>query len=281
MISLNQSIQPCPELARYINCYNVFDDDGFFKGLEVITLENGITEMMIQLGDPTVFYNKSRNIRNQYYISLTGQYLDYVVIETIGHSLIISVNFKPGGMYAIFGIPQDYYVSKNINFEDVVNRNSSLLWEALMGKKNLSERIRCIEQFLIQRLRRSKLPVLEMSNIAQFIREHEGNINVHNLAEMAGVSLRTFSRRFRSQIGVTPKQYAEIIRLNSVCKDMAELHSHDLLSIALRHGYYDASHLINSFKNYLHLTPSEFAKQLLRDVGYTAKFTLVGNSLIR
>jgi transcriptional regulator GlxA family with amidase domain len=89
------------------------------------------------------------------------------------------------------------------------------------------------------------------------------------------MSVRTFSRRFRSQIGLSPKQYAEIIRLNRVCSDLVHPGKHDLLTIALHHGYYDASHLINAFKNYLHLTPSEFTTQLLKDGDYTGKFTLL------
>lgn len=274
MLSLYQRIRPCPELARYINCYYVFDDGGLFRKMEVTTLENGITEMMIHLGDPTIFYNKSRNIRNQYRISLTGQYLDNVVMVTTGHTRIISVNFKPGGMHAIFGIPQYFYESKNISLADIESRSSGLLWEELMEHQEITKRIQILEDFLIRHVRRSKLPVTEMSRIAEYIRAYRGQISVHLMAGMAGMSERTFSRRFRSQIGLSPKQYAEILRLNSVCLDLANSGKQDLLTIALQHGYYDASHLINSFKNYLHLTPSEFTLRLLRDGDYTGKFTM-------
>lgn len=275
MLSLNHKIRPCPELAKYINCYYVFDDGGIFRELEVTTLENGITEMIIHLGDPTIFCNKSRNIRNQYRVSLTGQYLDDVVMVTTGHTHIISVNFKPGGMYAIFGVPQNFYESKNVSLDDIESNISSLLWEELMEQQGIAGRIHILEEFLIQHVRRSRMPVTEMSRMAEYIRAFEGQISVHLLAGMAGMSVRTFSRRFSSQIGLSPKQYAEIIRLNRVCSDMVNTGKHDLLTIALHHGYYDASHLINTFKKYLHLTPSEFTIQLLKDGDYTGKFTLI------
>lgn len=275
MFSLYQQIRPCPELSRYIDCYYVFNDEGLFRGKEVTTLDNGITEMMIHLGDSTVFYNKNKSIRNQYRISLTGQYLDEVVMQTTGNTHIISVNFKPGGMYAVFGIPQDYFESNNINLGDIEPGKPDLLWEELMTQKDTAAKIRVLENYLIRHIRQNKQPITEMSQIAEYIKACKGNVSIQSLAGMTGMSVRTFTRRFRIQVGVTPKQYAEIMRLNSVCADMVNPVKNDLLSIALQHGYYDASHLINTFKNYLHVTPSEFTTQLLKDGDYTGKFTLV------
>ena len=85
---------PCERLARYVDCFYIYKDDGLFKNVGVNILNNGYTEMLIQLGDITEFYHKDKEIRNGYRISLSGHYLDKITTTPKGNTHIISVNFN-------------------------------------------------------------------------------------------------------------------------------------------------------------------------------------------
>ncbi|KAB2868908.1 MAG: helix-turn-helix transcriptional regulator [Bacteroidales bacterium] len=272
---LYRKVFPCKELSNFINCYYEFNDYGMFKGQGVRILNNGFTEMIIQLASPTIFNNKSRKIENSYKTSLSGQYIDKIVTTTTGHTHIISVNFKPGGMYAIFGIPQLYFESDNINLADIEFIESENLWDELMNLNSTNKRIECIEKYLIKQYRKKAQPIVEMNYAANLIRVRNGNILIRELAKELRMSIRTFNRRFRTQVGITPKQYSEVIRLNCICNDLIHSNSSDLLYLATKYGYYDSSHLINSFKKFLFITPKELIDYKLPNGDYTEKITII------
>ncbi|MBN2612705.1 MAG: AraC family transcriptional regulator [Bacteroidales bacterium] len=272
-------ILPCERLARYINCYYVYKDDGLFKNVRVHILNNGYTEMLFQLGDITEFCNFDKGVRNRYKISLSGQYLDKIITVPKGKTHIISVNFKPGGMYGIFGIPQNYFTSSNIALSDVDPLGSRFLWEQLTEKTDTKKQINCIEAYLVQKMDKNKYPVLEMQHAVSIIAQKKGVICIHSVAEMLRLSVRTFNRRFYTQVGITPKQLSEIYRVNGVCDLILKNYQTDILDIALNSGYYDSSHLNRAFKNYLHITPSELCKKALPFGGYCDKITIIDTDI--
>lgn len=268
---------PCKELSKFIDCYYEFNDNGLFNGQGVRILNNGFTEMIFQLANPTIFNNNAKKIENSFKISLSGQYIDKIVTTTSGHTHIISVNFKPGGMYAIFGIPQYYFESNNINLADIDTNESENLWDELMNLNTSYERIECIEKYLIKLYRKKCKPIVEMNYAANIIRKQKGNLHVRELSNNLKMSIRTFNRRFKMQVGIAPKQYSEIIRLNYICNHLISSRTHDLLSLATKYGYYDSSHLINSFKRYLFLTPKELIDYKLPNGDYTEKITIINH----
>lgn len=81
-------------------------------------------------------------------------------------------------------------------------------------------------------------------------------VGVANVARVLGVSVRQFERRFLARVGVTPKRYAALRRLERVTALAKSAPS--LTAAALEAGYYDQSHFIRDFRRFSGTSPRKF-----------------------
>lgn len=75
----------------------------------------------------------------------------------------------------------------------------------------------------------------------------EHPLSLTELAERAGLTVRTLDRLFRTELGVAPGRYYQHMRL-SHARDLATSTEYDLREIALRCGYSDAPALSKAFR---------------------------------
>jgi AraC-like DNA-binding protein len=84
-----------------------------------------------------------------------------------------------------------------------------------------------------------------------------GRVRVHNLADEVGWSRKRLWSRFRSQIGLTPKRAAELVRFDHAAHLLAA--GHAAASVAAQSGYADQSHLHREVKAIAGITPTAVA----------------------
>lgn len=83
------------------------------------------------------------------------------------------------------------------------------------------------------------------------------NIQVKDVADSLGMSLRTLNRRFKNATNLTPIQYMQNVRMRNAGE---LLHSSNLAisEIAYRSGYQDLAHFSDLFKKYFGTTPTQY-----------------------
>lgn len=81
---------------------------------------------------------------------------------------------------------------------------------------------------------------------------------VAEVAEQLGTSQSTLSRRFRSAIGMTPKRYQRLLRLERAIGLAAHDQIPDWATIAVQSGCYDQAHLNHEFSDLTGLTPTQW-----------------------
>ena len=86
---------------------------------------------------------------------------------------------------------------------------------------------------------------------------------IGEIADEIGIGDRQLQRRFRSAVGLTPKQFARIRRLRSAGTSLLE-GSQTWAGVAASHGFADQSHLIHEFSQLTGLTPVAFEARLRR-----------------
>jgi len=89
--------------------------------------------------------------------------------------------------------------------------------------------------------------------------EHGGRVPLADMARYAGLSQRQLRRAFLQQTGVPPKLFCRILRFRGLVKQLVSGGRARWPELALDHGYYDQSHLINEFHALSGLTPTEYA----------------------
>jgi transcriptional regulator GlxA family with amidase domain len=98
---------------------------------------------------------------------------------------------------------------------------------------------------------------------------HAGYVSISELARRASMSERNFLRRFKSEVGQTPREYLARVRLEDAQLLLVQT---DLPvdKIARRCGLFNGDHLRKYFLKYLSISPVEY-RMLARDRAVTGK----------
>ena len=89
------------------------------------------------------------------------------------------------------------------------------------------------------------------------IRLRDGVVSIGRLRERTGWSKTRLASTFHEQVGVSPKQYARVMRFSRVIK-LIHAETASFADIAHEAGYYDQPHMNAEFKELSGLTPTEF-----------------------
>lgn len=92
------------------------------------------------------------------------------------------------------------------------------------------------------------------------ITEYKGQIAITDVCDTIGVNQRTFERRFATETGLLPKQFAKIIQFQSSLGQLAGNDYDKLTDIVYENGFSDQSHFIKVFRAYTGMTPKAFSK---------------------
>ena len=77
------------------------------------------------------------------------------------------------------------------------------------------------------------------------------------LAELAGLSVSQFERRFGEAFGTSPRQYLLRIRIEAAARLLASTEQ-TVSEIAYACGFHDHAHLSKSFRKMMHLSPTHY-----------------------
>jgi transcriptional regulator GlxA family with amidase domain len=89
-----------------------------------------------------------------------------------------------------------------------------------------------------------------------------GSERIQSIANAVGISKRQLERRFRKEVGLTPKQYARVFRFRSTAIRMIEEDDMNWANRAAEMGYADQSHLIKEFVALTGRTPKGLSSKL-------------------
>jgi AraC-like DNA-binding protein len=176
----------------------------------------------------------------------------------ISPSAMIGVRFTPGGWAAFqhcdttdrqaysFMPLNDFYSPCEVRLLE------EQLYHALLTPQWTSP--------LVDFFMRRKIEQTHLERISYAARQlgHQ-QMSVSVLAEQVNLSERQFGRVFRQLIGLSPKQFSRIARLNRVLRSPTyHAHGVTLETLAVGHGYHDPSHLVREFQELVGMSPVEY-----------------------
>ncbi len=103
----------------------------------------------------------------------------------------------------------------------------------------------------------------ELLPVARYIEKHYAEaISMVAMAELAGLSVTHFNRRFQQLLRVTPSEYLRAVRIQAVQR-LLTTSSRSLAEIAAEVGFTDQSHLTRRFREQTGMTPAAWRKRFV------------------
>lgn len=158
----------------------------------------------------------------------------------------------------VLGVPLNEICNRHLALEDLWCSSARSLHEHLLNASNPRAAIWCLAQALETgvHVRRARHPAISFA-LREFAHRPQ-------LARVADVSRATryspkgFIRLFTAAVGLTPKRYCRILRLQAVTRSLAVGQPVDWSRFALDAGYFDQSHLIRDFRAMTGLAPAQY-----------------------
>jgi AraC-like DNA-binding protein len=174
---------------------------------------------------------------------------------------VFSVQFEPTGLHALFGIAMPEVVDVAFSAENLFGPALAReLYERLAEESTLTRRVSIIEAQFLNRVRAR--PPDPIAAAAAMLRSTSGGTRVDQLAASSGFSPRQFSRLFKERVGMPPKTYARVLRLNAAIAAKSANPEVSWAEIAQESGYFDQAHLDKDFLDLADANPTVFINGL-------------------
>ena len=192
-------------------------------------------------------------------VLLVGQIRRSISIAPTGVIDLLGIRFEPGGLHALLGAPMHELTDLDVclgqaNGELRRRLQDAAAWPAL------ADRVAAVEAVLLAELDRRGRLSSGPGLVAEAVRLLErGPTTTGAVAERLGVSGRTLERAFRLEVGLPPRLYRRIRRLQGVLQRIeAGRPLRGWAETAVEHGYADQSHLIRDFRLLADSTPERY-----------------------
>lgn len=170
-----------------------------------------------------------------------------------------AVSFQPTGFYRLFGVPMIDLADRIYEASELMGTRVRLLHEQLYQCPTLNDMARTTEGFLLGWLAAAR-QYHAVQAAATVILTRHGHVELDDLVHEAGLSQRQFERKFAEQIGMGPKHYCRVARLNYILRLKEARPDRTWTELSYEGGYFDQMHLVKDFKLLAGATPTEFSR---------------------
>jgi AraC-like DNA-binding protein len=173
---------------------------------------------------------------------------------------VLTIHFRPAGALPFTGIPLGELENSCIGLADLWGHRGTALHERLIATRTAAQRVALVESFLLSHMQSHHLePNRNVLAVLGAI-EDDPSLRVSYARELAGLSPKRLTAAFRAEVGLAPKAYQRVRRLQAALRhlDTGRLRG---AAIAADLGYFDQAHFVREFRSFTAMTPSEYARR--------------------
>jgi len=226
----------------------------------------GEAELYFHVGDNKILIRKNGKEKySKHFIIGPFDQPDCLYLKPVCNSSFyncIIVPIKLSSLCDFIDIPLIALKNTNLDVVEIWGKEASHLKKQINDNQDVIESIKHIDIFLVKQLARKNNSSKRFGYLFEYCIRKEGNLTVEDLARETNISYRTIHRIFTEKLGICPKEYLRIVRFNKVCSLLKKYPFINWTELALSCGYYDQSHFIHEFKNFMKVCPEEFITRL-------------------
>lgn len=240
-------IRPHYNLADYIDTF--WEVEGLGQQLKKqYILPDGCVDIIFNLGEDCKTGNGTLTMQSgkTYLVGTMTAFQESFLDST---NKLMGVRFKPAAFSSFYNFTSlNEITDKTIEFEQALSPEIHKVAQHSESYLNA---------YFLKRLTNSRHNSL--FNVVKDIQTASGQISIDTLAKRNYTTGRQLERSFKRHIGISPKEFANIVRFRvALSKIKQNKKRKSLLDIAFDCGYYDHAHLTNEIKRYTGLAPSQF-----------------------
>ena len=185
---------------------------------------------------------------------IIGPQYTRVNVKVTGQLKAVRVDFHPGGLYRLLGIPMKALYDNGFDAREIMGSKLDAVEQQILDAPDGDTRKTIVEQFLLAQCGRLK-EALPIDAALQILLRFDGNLSIEKVASLSCLSPRQLERQCAERIGLTPKAFARIARFSKAYRLREAQPGLTWTTIAHEAGYFDQMHLIRDFKEFAGVRP--------------------------
>ena len=178
-----------------------------------------------------------------------------------GTGRVVATKFKPGGFFPFASVPMRDLVDRVVPLGEAFGGAGEALQRIVLDQPDDAVAARAIEDLLRAHRLADDPALAEAMTLAARAQGDREIQRAEDLAQIAGVSVRSLHRLFERYIGVGPKWVIRRSRVQEAAERVASGAPVAWAALALELGYHDQAHLIHDFKAQIGFSPAVYAKR--------------------
>ena len=205
--------------------------------------------------------------------NLVGLSTESFLIRRRGRIRLLGLKLTPLGFYQLFPDQVGHYLNQNTLLGNQTGDWLEALDIQLRSIPKLANQQEVLAKALIQQAQSyHKTKAFHVTqDLITDILASKGDIQIKTLAQQQHKSIRQIQRYFKQFVGISPKQFAQLIRFKAFYK---ENYLQSSANSFWDYGYYDQNHFIQDFKAKLGALPSESNASHFRQKHWIARESL-------
>jgi AraC-like DNA-binding protein len=196
------------------------------------------------------------------YASFTaGLFSRPVIVGSTGAACCVQINLTPLGALRLFHLPQSELANRTVSLDEILAAEGRSLADELQDAEDWSARFALLDCFIARRFAAARETSATVNEAWAGLTYHHGRASIVEIARSIGVSRRHLAKLCRSELGMTPKSLARILRFDHTRRLASTVPRLDWAELAYEAGYADQAHLVREFHALSGLTPSELLRR--------------------
>jgi hypothetical protein len=235
---------PREPLRDFVDCIWTFEAP--FDDAPQPIAPDGRCELIIQCAS---LYREGDGTR-QPPVLFAGQITEPLTLQATGPVAVVGVRLRPEAPRAFLGCAADRVTDRRVALSELHGSDADLI----LISDNLNAVAEAAQDYVEARVRNAAIDASVRAAVAAIL---EGK------APLApkGVSERQWQRRFKAEVGVSPRQFQSVVRFRRVFDEIDKLGPPGWVEAALAAGYFDQPQMARDFRRFLGVSSRQWAAQ--------------------
>ncbi|MFD3003046.1 helix-turn-helix domain-containing protein [Pontibacter toksunensis] len=251
---------PAPsDLSPFVSGY-LYGHSNFKDSQLLPTIPRGVPALMIIMNEDNEEHiqyfqlKKSSPLKKGVYLCGQATQTWWIKLNTCQAYMVV---LKPAALQQVMGESGAVFNDSFLRLDDLLPA-CKFLPEQLNAEKSQMGQLSVLDKYLRRLFRDQSLRLNEVDVAVHSIILTQGQVKVRELATQERVSVRTLNRKFTEQVGLSPKQYARIVRFRAIINYLISSPGASWLDVTYKFGFHDQAHFIKDFQLFTCLTPNQY-----------------------